>query len=379
MAAPYLPQPNADLDYLLAQVARALQLTPEQYVLAAQHYAAVADWLGARGSPLAPFRPWIYPQGSMALETTVRPRTREEYDLDLVCQMLPTGMTAIDVYNAVYDRLIAHGTYAAMVEKMKRCVRLNYAHDFHLDIIPAEPDYAHGKEAIRVPDRSLRDWTPSNPKGYVAWFTHRSRVTLRELRAKLDPLPHPTPVEDKPALSIAVQLLKRRRDMLCDADVAPRSIVLTTLAGEYYRGTDCVLTALGQVVAGIQQRIRDAHPGRITVCNPTNSGEKFCESFEGPGRYATFKWFIAQLEQDLQQIAATQGIAQLQRVLSDIFGEEPVTKAVLSYGELHKSQRDRGAEKFTGGGAGGLAIISGTNGATRTIPPNRYFGGEVGK
>lgn len=79
MAAPYIPQPNADLDFLLAQVAKALQLTRDQYALAAEHYGAVADWLGGTGSVLAPFRPWIYPQGSMALETTVRPRMREEY------------------------------------------------------------------------------------------------------------------------------------------------------------------------------------------------------------------------------------------------------------------------------------------------------------
>lgn len=379
MAAPNLVSLNADLDFLLAQVARELQLTPQQYVLAAQHYKAIAEWLGAPGSPLSMFKPWIYPQGSMALETTVRPRTREEYDLDLVCQMLATGMSALDVYNAIYNRLMAHGTYAPMVEKKNRCVRLNYEHNFHLDIIPAEPDLARGGEAIRVPDRALRDWTPSNPKGYVAWFTQRSQVTLGELRKKVDPLPNPTPSDEKPTLTIAVQLMKRRRDMLCDADAAPRSVVLTTLAAEYYRGTDCVLTALAQIVAGIQQRIRDSHPGRITVCNPTNSGEKFCESFEGAGRYASFKWFINQMEQDVQTIATTQGIPQLQQVLSEKFGEEPVTKAVRSYGEMLKAQRDAGALKFTGAGTGGLGIIAGSSSATRIVPPNRYYGGASGE
>jgi hypothetical protein len=376
MAAPYIAQPNADLDYLLSQVARELQLTPDQYALAAKHYKAIAEWLGATGSPLAPFKPWIYPQGSMALETTVRPRTREEYDLDLVCQMLTTGMSALDVYNAVYNRLKAHGTYAPMLEKKNRCVRLNYEHNFHLDIIPAEPDLARGGEAIRVPDRALRDWTPSNPKGYIAWFTRRSQITLAELRKKVDPLPNPTPSDEKPSLTIAVQLIKRRRDMLCDEDVAPRSIVLTTLAAEYYQGTDCVLTAMGQIVAGIQQRIRDARPSRITVCNPTNAGEKFCESFEGPGRYAAFQWFIDHLERDIQLIAATQGISQLEKVLSSMFGEMPVAKAVRSYGEMLKGKRDSGALKFTGGGAGGLSIVTGSTGAARTVPPNRYFGGK---
>ena len=165
MAAPLVVTPNADLDYLLAEVAAALQLTPEQYRLAGEHYLAVGDWLAAPGSILAKFRPRIYPQGSMALETTVRPKGRDEYDLDLVCQMLPTGMSALNVYNEVYGRLMANRMYAPMVEKKNRCVRLNYAHQFHLDIIPAEPDQVVGGDAIRVPDRDLRDWTPSNPRG----------------------------------------------------------------------------------------------------------------------------------------------------------------------------------------------------------------------
>ena len=379
MAAPYIVPPNADLDFLLAEVARALQLTPEQHRLAVTHYKAIADWLAAPDSPLAPYKPWIYPQGSMALETTVHPLTREEYDLDLVCQMLVSGVTAMEVYNRVFERLRIHGTYRAMLEKKNRCLRLTYAHDFHLDIIPGEPDVVRGGSAILVPDCTLKEWTPSNPKGYVEWFTRRSRITMFEMRKKVDPVPQPTPADEKPALTIAVQLMKRRRDIVCNPDEAPRSIVLTTLAGEYYRGTDCVFTALGQIVAGMRQRITAAHPGRISVCNPTNADEMFCESFNGDGRHETFKRFVGQLEKDLSRIAeaATRGVPELQKVLAEIFGEEPVTKAVRSYGELLKVQRDTGTLRFSGAaGGGGLSIITPVTGRERPVPPNNYFGGE---
>ena len=379
MAAPYIAPPSGDLDFLLAQVARALQLTSEQYRLAEEHYKAVARWLAATGSPLAPYQPWIYPQGSMALETTVRPLGRDEYDLDLVCEMQPTGMPAIWVYDNVFERLKANGQYAPIVEKKNRCVRLNYAHNFHLDIIPAEPDRSRNGGAIWVPDRKLRDWTPSNPKGYVAWFTNRTQTALAELRKKVDPLPRPTPSDEKPALTIAVQLMKRRRDVLLDEDVAPRSIVLTTLAAEYYRGTDCVLTALGQVVAGIQQRIRIAHPRRIIVCNPTNTDEMFCESFDGPGRYEAFKSFIDQLQQDVEELSIAQGIPNLQRLLAEKFGEEPTARAIESYGIMLKSKRDTGTLSFTGAGAGGLSIVTPAPGPSRIVPANRYYGGDGGE
>src|SRR6185437_3533443 len=112
-----------DLDFLLAEVAEALQLTANQYARASQHYSAVADWLEGSGSSLARFQPQIYPQGSMALETTLRPISQEEYDLDLVCQMLSTGMTALQLYEAVYERLMSNANYARMVEKKQRCIR----------------------------------------------------------------------------------------------------------------------------------------------------------------------------------------------------------------------------------------------------------------
>jgi hypothetical protein len=264
-----------------------------------------------------------------------------------------------------------------MVKKMNRCVRLIYAHNFHLDIIPAEPELQRGGTAIVVPDRELRTWTHSNPLGYVRWFTTRSRVTLKELRAKVDPVPQPTPSDEKPALTIAVQLMKRRRDTVCDAETAPRSIVLTTLAGEYYSGTECVFTALTQIVAGIQQRIAAAHPGRITVCNPSNKDEEFCESFDGPGRYEAFKWFIGQLERDLARIGAARGIPELQKILAETFGEEPVTKAVRSYVERHKTKRDTATLPFSG--ASGLSIVAPVSGIKHVAPPHRYYGSEGGE
>lgn len=376
MATALRSSTNPDLDYLLSQVAAALQLTPTQSVLMLQHYESAAAWLAHPTSPLARLRPRIYPQGSAALETTVHPRTHDEYDLDFVCEMLPSGKTAVGVYEDVYARLKTHGIYGPMVEKMKRCVRINYEHDFHLDIIPAEPDTTRGGTAVWVPDRTLKDWTPSNPKGYVSWFAQRTRVGITELR-KAEPLPGPTPAHEKPALTIAVQLMKRRRDVMFDnPNVAPRSILLTTLAGEYYRGSECVATTLLDIAAGIRQRISAAAPGRIEVCNPANVGEKFCESLVGEGRYEAFTWYVKQLEANAQAMLTTEDIPALKRLLAALFGEDPVAKAFRAYGELQKSKRDSGTLKFTGRDLGGLGIVPGSIGPNRSVPTNRYFGGD---
>lgn len=70
----------SDLDELVVEICRTLQITETQFKDAEAHYQAVGMWLRETGSPLFTLRPVIYPQGSMALLTTVRPRGREEYD-----------------------------------------------------------------------------------------------------------------------------------------------------------------------------------------------------------------------------------------------------------------------------------------------------------
>ena len=67
----------------------------------------------------------------------------------------------------------------------------------------------------------------------------------------------------------------------------------------------------------------------------------------------------------------------LQKVLGATFGAEPVTKAIRSYGELHKSQRDNKALQYSSAVGGGLGIVSSVG--SRVAPSHNYFGGEGGR
>ena len=67
---------------------------------------------------------------------------------------------------------------------------------------------------VKVPDRATKEWKDSNPKGYAQWFNGRSElVRLFAAKADMQPLPPPEPVEQKPSLKRAVQLMKRHRDV----------------------------------------------------------------------------------------------------------------------------------------------------------------------
>ena len=78
---------RAQLATLLTYGAEALDLTPTQYQDAVQKYQAVGAWLNKPDSPLAAADPLVYPQGSIAIGTATKPVGRDEFDLDLVCQL----------------------------------------------------------------------------------------------------------------------------------------------------------------------------------------------------------------------------------------------------------------------------------------------------
>ena len=134
---------SRQLDDLLERICSKLQITPTQHEQADDRYRAIGDWLEAEGSPLARAKPVIYPQGSLRIGTTVRPLTRREYDLDLVCELeldwrrIPNPVILLDV---VEMRLKDHETYRTMLERKNRCIRVKYANQFHLDILPGCPD-----------------------------------------------------------------------------------------------------------------------------------------------------------------------------------------------------------------------------------------------
>ncbi len=127
------------LDDLLDLICIELQLTDTQFGDAEDRYEAIGRWLGEGSSPLANRVFRIYPQGSMALGTTVKPRDHEEFDLDLILLVQHAGSPA-ELRAAVAKRMLSNGTYADKLDLRKpRCIRVMYERQFYLDIVPALP------------------------------------------------------------------------------------------------------------------------------------------------------------------------------------------------------------------------------------------------
>jgi hypothetical protein len=287
------------------------------------------------------------------------------------------------VYEAIHQRLADHGTYRTMLERKDRCVRLNYEREFHLDIIPAEPaprpDLRWGELAVRIPDRAQAGWTPSNPGGYVRWF-HEQAETARLAKAAREAVPLPRPVTpgDATVLALVVQLIKRYRDIrfaeLDRAKLAPRSVVLTTLAAMRYDGEQRTSVALHQVVTGMAAAARAAWPGRVVVPNPTNPAEKFCDKFT-PESYAEFVDFVLRLEAEVTAVLApsASGLTTLKPQLDTLFGDEPVRKAFIEYADRVAKAAGEGRVRASAGA--GLTVVGAATDPGRVVPGHRFFGG----
>jgi hypothetical protein len=384
---------NHTLDVLLELVCVSIQLTKTQEKLAAERYASVTDWLNEPDSPVRPYMPHIFPQGSLRLGTTSKPIKDADFDLDVVCLLnARPGCHPGDLYRLVWDRMATNGKYRPMMIRLPRCIRLDYSGNFHLDIVPALPDSTKGVDCILVPDLDANlaldhpkndRWKSSNPTGYAKWFENRcarSTITERYAQSKVDPLPSPQPIHEKPALKRSVQLLKRWRDLEYEdrPHLSPPSIILTTLSAHLYCGgwlcADVLRTIVNQIVA----KVENGKPIRLT--NPANQSENICEKWEQtPKSYHDFCNAVTAFRDRWERLITTRGLDDIQETLAELFGEGPVRFAIkeLANRNVVRPRQDGRLHFATGLGAIGAA----TSSRRTSVPPNNFFGNshEIGE
>jgi len=309
----------------------------------------------------------------LRLDTTVKPIGRNEYDLDLVCQ-LQIAWVRFDpkaVLELVERRLAEHETYRTMITTLKRCVRLTYANQFHMDILPAAPDPPTGLTCVRVPDRKLAEWKHSNPIGYAEWFEERAALRVTEMAKVVEPIPAPGDLATKPPLKIAVQILKRWRDVryLRTPDLAPISIVLTTLAATHYEGEDSPVVALTRIV----DRIVAAIPvhGRLIVLNPRNPREDLSERWDTDKKaYAAFIDGMIELRDQLRAFNAGRGLPMIAESLAPIIGGDLAKKTIGTQASFVQEQRNGGRLRIGTTGA----LTTSTAARTTAVRNNTFYG-----
>lgn len=146
-------------------------------------------------------------QGSYGLKTIIKPVGTREYDADMLLYMVyDDDKNPKDYINDVYDCLKQSGNYEDKVHRRTRCVYIDYAGDFHLDLVPC----ITYEERYYICNNKEHCFEETDGTGYRDWFNEKTRITNGNLKR-------------------VTRLLKFLRDHKGNFSV--KSILLTTLIG----------------------------------------------------------------------------------------------------------------------------------------------------
>ena len=377
-------------DKLFDKIADELDISPSLYKTAVDRYTAIGNWLDEinlvdvfEGSedPIPPekIRAEIFPQGSFALGTVVKPWRKgdeQEYDIDLVFQLdLKVGTKLPHALkNAVGKRLKSHGTYSQMLkEEGKRCWTIAYAEQnniqFHLDILPALNGKNISRQLYRNSEISISDkmdsnhyqWLSSNPRGYAEWFKEKNIIAFNRVasyeRQKVAAMEsifatvHDVPDQlVRTPLQRAIQILKRHRDIrfngLSNEKEKPISMIITTLAALSYDNEESISLTLENIInkllsykilllggrGGTNKRklIELGADGKWIIPNPVCPEENFADKWhlDGHKRAKAFFQWLDWLELDMAALVEQNDQARQRTLLEEKFGSRVAASVI---------------------------------------------------
>lgn len=154
------------------------------------------------------------PQGSYAHKTIIKPSSRKpEFDADVLLYLSPVDdWEPKDYVENLYSVFRGSATYRDKVRRNSRCVMLDYASEFSLDVVPCilrKPFLIF--ETEHITNRLTNEEEETKPKDYTEWFLKKDRIVTNHRLVKV------------------VRLAKYLRDIKQTFSV--KSILLTTLFG----------------------------------------------------------------------------------------------------------------------------------------------------
>lgn len=241
---------------------------------------AIEDFLGA--SELQDVFLDLVPAGSWAHRTIIKPvATNDTFDADLLLLLeQQPGWDAKDYLANVHTAFNASGTYKNMVgrEPRTRCVRVNYADEFHIDVVPYMERLGTNYITNRLEPPETGRFELSNPEAFTQWVDDRQRVTNGYFIK-------------------VVRLMKYLRDY--KNTFSCKSIILKTLLGQDISDVEVILDSdcysdLPTALRTIVRRLAESLPATMpAVMDPGGTGDDFTERYRDEWNYENFRQCIS--------------------------------------------------------------------------------------
>ena len=249
-------------DYFTGLLDGAVNINADRLRQLDDHVGAIKSCL-RKDEDLSPMLRGFVPQGSWAQRTIIRPLPGQEFDADLLVDMKQQKAWAEDpkrYLQAVHDSLRASARYRSRVELKTRCVRVVYANDFHVDLVP----YIHTSgwfERHEIVNRTENQFEEVNPDGFTRWMRRQDRLAAGNLRK-------------------TIRLLKYLRDYK-ETFTVP-SVILTVIVGsrvswwrsQLLAGYADLPTAFTRLVADTDRWLQD-HPDLPEISDPSCAEARF--------------------------------------------------------------------------------------------------------
>ncbi len=418
------------IDILLTVIGGEIQLKPNKQKIAEERYGALADRIQNRGFSNLGYVAELYPQGSMAIGTTIeRVSRRDEYDLDVVIQITPnvgiqdTSAKAFldETYSSItgFKEEEAKGQpsrYADMVVRRTRCVTVQYADKMHIDFTPAvlhrehsisKPSWIfHHKESTSANQGRI---VAADPSGFCEWFTRESKRTpevgsivaaafAEKLHkhhiitdAKVEQPEAWSSIREKTLLQLVVMLAKYTRNKYYEDHREPGdkipSVLFTYLLTEGMQNlnSDSPLQVLAHAIRHcrlqaekrLNSLIQNPSWSRDVLNDrwPTRDGQQPSRSAENVSKFIRFCDFVIEKLQALQD----KDQRTVQNILKELFGESVTSKACnLVFDRYTESIRSNRAAVSAAGTVLASTIAGSASTSSAATPRRNTFYGESG-
>lgn len=116
----------------------------------------------------------VIPQGSYARRTIIRPIDGKDYDADVLVPMDEVdGWEPEDYVPALHRAFESSARYVGKSTMKKRCLRVQYADAFHVDLVP----FVDRAGARYITHRTDNRWIMQDPTALTEWFEGQNRAT----------------------------------------------------------------------------------------------------------------------------------------------------------------------------------------------------------
>lgn len=241
-------------DAILAQIAFNIQLPPSLHAKAVSRYEAVRRHLEAT-TFFADGIEHFYPQGSMAIDATISTRgTDDEYDIDIIAQLAAKyrQLGPLGVLKALEAALADYPVQKVI--RQTRCVTLVYGDKMHLDVSAAFREYGTQERRSHIMHARGPNWSPedcevpTNAYGFIELYKSRTPVEPAvsdafrrrwndhdriRADADVDDVPNQTPFVVKNMATLALQLVKRFRNITHERKRRPGRMAPSILLADY--------------------------------------------------------------------------------------------------------------------------------------------------